>query len=293
MTPLAGPLSQQSRPTSSPMPTRASSPAHPVTFARVVRSEWVKFRTVRSTVWTLVATIVLMVGFSVLAAWGSTLTLDDQPPVVGMNVAQLLSAGYQLGQLAVAVLGVLTVAGEYSTGMIRSSFVAAPRRLPILWAKALVLSLVVAAVSLVAMALSYVATMPFHDQLQATFDLSSAQTLRMTVGLPLYLVAVCLLAFSAGALLRHTAGALTAVLGLLLVIDNVVLLVPLRFFQEISPFLPSAAGRRILFDEEMLASLDAVATGTVLSPWQGYAVLLGWVALLLGTAAMLLRRRDA
>ena len=292
MTTLAGPLSQQSRP-ASPATSRAPSPAHPVTFARVVHSEWVKFRTVRSTVWTLVAAVVLMAGFSVLAAWGSTLTLNDQPPAVGMNVAQLLSAGYQLGQLAIAVLAVLTVAGEYSTGMIRSSFVAAPRRLPILGAKALVLSLVVAAVSLVSMVLSYVATLPFHDELEATFDLSSTETLRMTVGLPLYLVAVCLLAFGAGALLRHTAGALTAVLALLLVIDNVVLLVPLRFFQEISPFLPSAAGRRVLFDDEMLAGLDAVATGTILTPWQGYAVLLGWVVLLLGTAAMLLRRRDA
>ena len=264
-----------------------------ITFLRVTASEWIKFRTVRSTLWTLATAVVLMTGLSALAAWGSTLTLGDQPPALGMNVAQLLSAGYQLGQLAVAVLAVLTVTGEYSTGMIRSSFAAVPRRLPTLWAKALVLSLVVATVALVAMALSYLATLPFHDELQATFDLSSAETLRMTVGLPLYLVGVALLAFGAGALLRHTAGALTAVLGILLVLDNVVLLVPLRFFELISPFLPSAAGRRILFDEEMLATLDAAATGAVLTPWQGYAVMLTWVAVLLTGSAVLLRRRDA
>ena len=276
---------------------RAFAPArpttHPVTFARVVAGEWIKVRTVRSTVWTLVAMVVLMVGFSTLAAWGSTLTLDDQPAVVGMNVAQLLSAGYQLGQLAVAVLAVLTITGEYSTGMIRSSFAAVPRRGPVLAAKALVLAMVVAVVTTTTMAASFVATMPFHDELEATFDLSSAETLRMTVGLPLYLVAVALLAFAAGALLRHTAGAITAVLATLLVIDNVVLLVPLRFFELIGPFLPSAAGRRLLFDEEMLASLDAATEGASLTPWQGYGVLLGWVAVLMALAVWRLRRRDA
>ena len=267
--------------------------AHPVTFPRIVAAEWVKFRTVRSTVWTLIATVVLMVGFSVLAAWGSVAMLEDQPPAVAMNTAQLLSAGYQLGQLAVAVLGVLSIAGEYSTGMIRSSFAAVPRRLPILAAKALVLSLVVAAVTLVTMVLSYFATMPFHDQLEAHFDLSSAETFRMTVGLPLYLVAVGLLAFGAGALLRHTAGALTAVLATLLVIDNVIMLVPLRAFELISPFLPSSAGRRVLFEDSMIADLDAITDGVTLTPWQGYGILLAWVAVLLTVAALLKRRRDA
>jgi len=271
----------------------ARTTAQPVTFGRVVVGEWVKFRSVRSTVWTLVATVVLMTGFATLAAWGSTLTLEEQPAATGMNVAQLLSAGYQLGQLAVAVLAVLTITGEYSTGMIRSSFAAVPRRVPVLTAKALVVGVVVAVVTVATMGLSYLATMPFHDELEASFDLSSGETLRMTVGLPLYLVAVALLAFAAGALLRHTAGAITAVLATLLVIDNVVLLVPLRFFELISPFLPSAAGRRILFDEEMLASLDAVAEGATLTPWEGFGVLLGWVAVLLTLATIRARTRDA
>jgi ABC-2 type transport system permease protein len=278
-----------------PVTARAprTSPAHPVTFPRIVTAEWVKFRTVRSTVWTLVATVVLMVGFSVLAAWGSTVMLEDQPAVVGMNTAQLLSAGYQLGQLAVAVLAVLTITGEYSTGMVRSSFAAVPRRLPILAAKALVLSLVVASVSLVTMVLSYFATMPFHEQLEAHYDLSNPETFRMTVGLPLYLVAVGLLAFGVGALLRHTAGALTAVLATLLVIDNVIMLVPLRAFELISPFMPSAAGRRVLFDNEMLAGLDAISDGMILTPWQGYGVLVAWAVVVLAVAALLMRRRDA
>ena len=272
-------------------PTRTPTATGRVTFARTTAAEWVKFRTVRSTVWTLVATVGLMVGISVLAAWGST-TVDLGTPEA-MNTAQLLSAGYQLGQLAVAVLGVLTITGEYSTGMVRSTLAAVPRRLPVLAAKALVVMVVVLVVSTVAMALSYVATMPFHDELNATFDLSQAETLRMTVGLPLYLAAIALFAFAVGALLRHSAAALTAVIALLLVVENVLTLIPLQFIQNISPFLPSTAGRRILFDDQMLADVDAITSGAHLTPWQGYGVLVGWVLLLLALAAVLLRRRDA
>lgn len=277
-----------------PAPTlqrpRATS-AH-LTFGRVVAAEWIKFRTVRSTVWTLVATVVLMVGISVLAAWGTT-TMEVDGGSGPMNTAQLLSAGYQMAQLAVAVLGVLTISGEYSTGMVRSTFAAVPRRVPVLAAKALVLTGAVLVVSLVSMALSYVATMPFHDDLQATFDLTDAETLRMTVGLPLYLAAIALLAFVVGALLRHSAGALTAVIALLLVVENVLMIIPLRAIELISPFLPSTAGRRLLFDSEMLAMTDAATNGAHLSPWQGYGVLLAWVVALGALAAVLLRRRDA
>lgn len=273
-------------------PTPLAAPSLPVSAGRTVVAEWIKFRSLRSTVWTLVATVVLMVGVSVLAAWGtSTETVDAGSGP--MNAAQLLSAGYQLAQLTIAVLGVLTLTGEYSTGMIRSTFAAVPGRLPVLAAKAVVLSLVVAVVSLVAMALSYLATLPFHDDLDVRFDLTDAQTLRMTVGLPLYLVAIALLALAVGALVRHSAGALTGLIALLLVVENVLMLIPVRAVELISPFLPSTAGRRVLFDEEMIAALDQVTTGAHLTPWQGYGVMVSWVLALLALAAVLLRRRDA
>lgn len=266
--------------------------AERLTFGRVVAAEWVKFRTLRSTVWTLIATVLLMVGISVLAAWGTTTEAVDGGSGP-MSTAQLLSAGYQMAQLAVAVLGVLTISGEYSTGMIRSTFAAVPRRIPVLAAKALVLTGAVLVVSLVSMALSYVATMPFHAELNATFDLTDAETLRMTAGLPLYLAAIALLSFVVGALLRHSAGALTAVIALLLVVENVLMIIPLRAIEVVSPFLPSTAGRRILFDSEMLATTDAMSEAAHLTPWQGYGVLLTWVVILGALAAVLLRRRDA
>lgn len=262
-----------------------------VTFVRTVASEWIKMRSVRSTVWTVVATVVLMAGVSALAAWGST-QMDDASPA-GMNVAQLLSAGYQLGQLGVAVLGVLLITSEFSLGMARSTFAAVPSRVPVLWAKAAVLTVVVLTSVVVAMALSYVATMPWHAQLGATFDLSDPETLRMTVAVPLYLAAIGLLAMGIGALVRHSAAALTGVIALLLVVENVLTLIPVRAIELVSPFLPSTAGRNLLFDEEMLATIHAATNGPDLSPWQGYAVLMGWVVVLFAVAAVLLRRRDA
>lgn len=273
-----------------PRPRPSGRTATRVRFADVVAAEWIKFRSVRSTVWALVATVVAMVGVGSLAAWGSA-SMGGGAPVSGPG---LLSNGSMVGQLVVAVLGVLTITGEYSTGMVRSTFAAVPRRVPALAAKAIVLTAVVLVASVVAMVLTYVATMPFHSQLGATFDLSDGETVRMLVGLPLYLAAVALLAFAVGALLRHTAAALATILGLLLVVENVFALIPVRAFEAVSPFLPSTAGSRLLYDAETLAMVDEAMGGDVsLGPWQGYAVLLAWVAVLLGAALVLVRRRDA
>jgi ABC-2 type transport system permease protein len=267
---------------------------HSVTFPRVVTAEWIKFRTVRSTVWTVLITIVAMVGINTLAAWAMSMAPEEAQGGPGTsNVVSLLSSGVTMAQLVVAVLGVLTVTTEYTTGMVRSTLAAVPRRLPTLAAKALVLAAVTVVVSLVSMGLSYVTTLPFHDTLGATLDLSDGETVRMALGVPLYLVGVALLGLGFGALLRSSAGAIATVVGLLLVVENVFALVPLRLFELVSPFLPATAGSRIMYDESMLAMLDTMNEGAVLSPWQGYGVMLAWVAVLLGAAAVLLRRRDA
>jgi ABC-2 type transport system permease protein len=265
-----------------------------VTFPRVFSAEWIKFRTVRSTVWTVLVTIAAMVGINTLAAWAMSMAPAEAQGGPGTtNVVTLLASGVSMAQLVVAVLGVLTVTTEYTTGMVRSTFAAVPRRLPTLAAKGLVLTAVTVLVSLVSMGLSYVTTLPFHDQLGATLDLSDGETVRMALGLPLYLVGVALLGLGFGALLRSSAGAIATVVGLLLVVENVFMLVPLRLFEVISPFLPATAGARIMYDESMLAMLDTMNEGAVLTPWQGYGVMVAWVAVLLGVAAVLLRRRDA
>ena len=278
-----------------PLPTRRHRPESTgATFPRVLNAEWIKFRTLRSTVWTLASTVVVMVGISFLIAW-STSTLDNPADggVVSANAAPMVVMAYYFGQFALAVLGVLVITGEYSTGMIRSTLAAVPRRLPALWAKALVTAVVGAIVGAVAVTLSALVTMPFHDQLGLTLDLSDGETLRILGGAVLYLATLALLALAIGALLRHSAAALATILGLLLVIENVFSGIPHAFFQNISPFLPGTAGSRIMLDDAGIAQAAEFATGPSLTPWQGYGVMLAWVVVLLAAAAVLLRRRDA
>lgn len=279
--------------------TKKTSPARgqgattgPVTLWRTVAAEWIKFRGLRSTLWTLVAVVVLLVGVSVLAAWGASNQMVDAGDGNG-NIGQYLSAGYQVAQLAVAVLGVLAMGGEYSTGAIRTTLATVPRRWMVLVAKAIVLAGVTAAVTLVSMAASYLATMPFHSALGLEPDLGDAETVRMLVGLPLYLVAIALLALGIGALLRHTAAGLTLVVGLLLVIENVIAMVPLRLFDLVGPFLPMTAGSKVLFDSDTLTAINEGSTGVVLTPWLGFGVLVAWGVMLLALAMVSLQRRDA
>lgn len=261
-----------------------------LTFPRVVASEWVKFRTLRSTAWTLLVTVLLMVGIGVLAAWG--MTQGDEGIGGGSGVgAFAATAGWNVAQLAVAVLGVLIITGEYTTGMVRSTFAAVPTRLPALAAKAIVLAVTVLVVSLVSVALAYAATLPFLSGTALEVDLGDAETLRVLGGTALYLTGIALLALAFGALLRHSAGALAAVLGLLLVVETVFALIPLDFFREVSPYLPSTAGSQVMAPEGLFEAMGAGAA--VLGPWEGYGVMLAWVAVILAAAAVLLRRRDA
>lgn len=272
--------------------TRRSAPVHRpdrggerLTFGRVVASEWVKFRTLRSTVWTLAVTVVLMVGVAALAAWGMTQGGEGAPPGMGLIA---VTVGTNIAQLSVAVLGVLIITGEYTTGMVRSTFAAVPTRLPALAAKAIVLAATVLVVGLVGTALCYLVTLPFVSGTALEIDLGDPDTLRALAGVPLYLAAIALLAFGFGALLRHSAGALAAVLGLLLVVEGVFALIPLRFFEVVSPYLPSTAGSQVMAPSDFVfADPDA------LGPWQGYGVMLVWVAVVIAAAAVLLRRRDA
>ncbi|WP_149202302.1 ABC transporter permease subunit [Actinotalea subterranea] len=278
----------------SPAPAAATRPraaVKPVTLTRVVASEWIKFRTIRSTFWTLPVTALLMIGLAVLYAWGATTVGPEEMGAV--DGASVITSGWYFAQLAVSVLAILTISGEYSTGMIRSTLAAVPKRLPALWAKAAVLAVVVAVVSVIAVALAWVAVLPFADQLDLSLDLGDPSTLRMVAGAPLYLATIAVFAFAIGALMRHSAGALAVVLGLLLVIENVFALIPLRFFELVSPFLPSTAGTRLLLTDETLDSMNRVEDAVQLSAWQGYGVLVVWTVVLLVLAAVLLRRRDA
>lgn len=292
--------------TASTTPTTptSASPYH-VTFPNVLRSEWIKFWTLRSTIWTIGTAILMMAGFGFLTVFFTAQAIKQNigadrggPPAGILHDPSVILVGSIMAQLAVAVLGVLVITGEYSTGMIRSTLTAVPKRLPALWAKALVLTVVTALTAVVAIALSWLVTLPTMRANDAALDLGDAETQRILFGGVLYLVGIALLAFAIGALLRHSAAALATVLGLLLVVENVFAAIPATFFRTVSPFLPSTAGQRIVstqasIDQVRQAAKAAGSTAAVLDPWQGYGVMMLWVVVLLAVAAVLLRRRDA
>jgi ABC-2 type transport system permease protein len=289
---------QTSRPvtSSSGGPAKTNPPTDDVhlTFGRIVRSEWIKFRTLRSTVWTLAITLLLMVGILTLFAAVLSSQAGDANAgnVDGGGSISMFAFAANPAQLAVSILGVLAISGEYSTGMIRSTLVAVPRRLPALWAKAVVLAASVFLVSAVAVVISLGVLQLFLGSFGLAPHLGDKGTVRVLVGVPLYLSAIAVFAFAIGALLRHSAAALATVLGLLLVVETIFMF-PWKPFQLMGPFLPGTAGSRIMMPQ---AQIDAVSLGQVganLGPWQGYGVLLAWVAILLTAAAVLLRRRNA
>ncbi|NCT91178.1 ABC transporter permease subunit [Cellulomonas sp. APG4] len=263
------------------------------TFGRVLTAEWIKFRSLRSTVWTSSITVLVMVGLAFLMASLSTAVDDPSAQGIPASAAPMIVFGYYFGQLALAVLGVLVITGEYSTGMIRSTLTAVPKRLPALWAKALVAAVVGAVVATVAIALSALVTLPYLDGLGMTFDLSDGETLRVLGGGVLYLATITVFSLAVGAILRHTAAALATVLGLLLVVETVFQSIPHAFFQNVSPFLPGTAGSKLMMDDAGLEMAASMTSGPQLTPWQGYGVMLAWVVVLLATAAVLLRRRAA
>jgi len=281
--------------TASQQPARSDlrlSPLH------VLRSEWLKFWTVRSTYWTLALTAAVFVGLVVAVSFGMrALSAQQQVNEAGPLPLIPLSAGAQLAMIPLAVLGVLTVTSEYSTGMIRASLTAVPTRLPVLWAKAAVVAVVTLVLTLVTVLLSAVLASAILHSTGGSLDAGDPQVQRIVLGTALYLTTTTLFAFSLGALLRHSAAALGVVLTLLLVIENVLNVlaqVVWKWLQHVTPFLPASAGSRLTMTEQQLtATNDANLYHVHLSAWQGYAVLVAWVVVILAFAAVRLRSRDA
>lgn len=256
----------------------------PVTFRRVLASEWVKLRSLRSSWFTMVLAIAGMV---VVAIAGGILTNQDwnhmRPGELARfdPISQSLT-GINFSQLAIGVLGVLFVTGEYGTGMIRSTLTAAPRRLPVLWAKALLF----AAATLVLMEISAFIAFFAGQAALGTHGttLAAAGALRATVGTGLYLTVVALLGVSLGFVIRSTAGGIAALFGILLVLPGILAILPEAWQTNIGPYLPSNAGA---------ALYDLHPESASLAPWTGFAVFCLYALAATAAAAILLRRRDA
>jgi hypothetical protein len=256
----------------------------PVTPARVLASEWIKMRSLRSTALTLVAAVATMVAAGWIFGWATNRQWSTMGPeqVAAFSPVDTTLAGYGLAQLAVGVLGVLLVTGEYATGMVRATFGAVPRRLPVLVARAALYAGVTFAVMSVAGLIAFIGGQQFLGTHGA--DLAAAGALRGIVGVAGYLTLIGVFAVGLGFCIRSTAGGIATLFGLLLVLPGLGLLLPASWQDHVLPYLPSNAGASIISVHPAAGNLSASA---------GLLVLLGWVAGALIGAAVLLQRRDA
>ena len=256
-------------------------------FGRLLRAEWTKIRSVRSTAWSLTILVVAGIGLNTLvvglaiANWNTTSAATKASYLA--DPTGFLAAALQFTQIPLCVLGALVITSEYSTGMIRSSVLAVPRRTPMLAAKASVfgvLSLVVG--ELLGFASFLIAEAIIGHHVPAS--LSDLATFRAVFGVGLYLAVLGLFAFAIGALVRHTGAAITAVVGFLVVLSNLARMLPGSAGAHIAAYLPSNAGLLITHAHQ--------EAGDLLSPWQGFGILCLWTVVLLGAAARRLKQRD-
>jgi ABC-type transport system involved in multi-copper enzyme maturation permease subunit len=189
--------------------------------------------------------------------------------------------GVQLAQLAIGVLGVLVITGEYSTGMIRASMTAAPKRLPVLWGKAVVYGLTTLVLMVPATFAAFFIGQAIFSGRGIEAHLGDPHVLRAVVGAGLYLTVVGLFGLGLGAIVRNTAGGIALFAGLMFVLPPLMNVLPSNWNDAISPYLPLQAGERVL-----------QTTGGTLGPWQGFAVLCGYALASLAVAAVLLKKRD-
>ena len=254
-------------------------------FSGLLRSEWTKLRTVRSTMWTLAITVVLGIGLSALLTaitrdhWAA-MSLSDR---ASFDATQTSLVGLIFGQFTIGVLGVLILSAEYGTGTIRATFAAAPRRPGVLAAKALVFGTVSLLVAEAVAFAAYLLGQALLTSPATHTTLASPAALRAVVASGLYLCVLGLLALGLAAIIRHTAGAITAFAGILLVLPLIIGALPNSVANAVNRFLPAQIG-------QSLVSLHSAPHA--FSPWYGFLLLCGYAAIALMTGGILLVRRD-
>jgi ABC-type transport system involved in multi-copper enzyme maturation permease subunit len=266
-----------------PVPIRPDHHGLRVTQLRVIRSEWTKFRSLRSTLYTVLLAVVFMIGLGALFAGiqaGQPQGLDP-----GQTATSAALTGTFFAQLSIGVLGVLVITGEYSTGMIRASLAVVPARLPMLWAK---LAVCAGAVFLAMLASSFAAfaigqLLLSGKHLDAT--LSDPGALRSVIGAALYLTVAAMTALALGALLRNTAAAISTFVAVFFVVPPLTMLLPASWTDHFVQYLPSNAGGMLIDGTYGVAH--------PLAPWTGFAVMCAYAVILIGAAAWRLRRVDA
>jgi len=275
----------------SPVSGQSDWPVRRQGFGRLMQAEWTKIRSVRSTAWTLILFVVITIGLTALISWVSVLNWNGPRAaerdirIAADPVGFIFGAGIGLGQLTICVLGVLVITTEYSSGVIRASLLAVPRRFPMLAAKVAVFGLLIVVLAeIVAFGSFFAGSSILHRHVAVA--LSGPGVLRATLGAGFYLTVLGLFALGVGALIRHTAGAISTVIGVVLVLPILTGLLPSGwFYDHLNAYLPEQAGSLIFAVHQSGSQL--------LTAWEGFGVLCIWTLLVLIAATYLLDRRDA
>jgi ABC-2 type transport system permease protein len=253
-----------------------NEPAQPSLLPKFLNSEWNKLRSVRSTYWSLLVAVAAMIGLGALITANQSST-----HIAGFDPVSTSLAGVLLAQLAIGVLGVLVVTSEYSTGMIRTTFVAGPQRRTVIAAKAVVFGAVAFIVGTVASFITF-----FEGQaLQGHYgvSISAPGALRSVIGVGLYLGLLGVFAVGLGTIIRNTAGAIAALFAMILVLPAVFQALPSSIRDAVDKFLPGNAGQSIF---------HTIRDTSTLPPWIGLAVFALYAATALTIGLVVVRRRD-
>jgi ABC-2 type transport system permease protein len=255
-------------------------------FGDVLRSEWTKLRSVRSTFWALTATVVLGVGL------GAVISAVTAHSYARMSVADKLSwdptglsqAGVAIASLAIVVLGVLCISSEYSSGMIRTSLIAVPKRGRVLAAKSLVFAGVTFVVGEVTCFTAFFVGQALISGHAPHAALGDPGVARAVAGGGLYLAALAVLSVAAGALLRHPAAAIASMIAVLLVLPGIAQALPDSWRNPVTEFWPTQSGSQLT---------NVHHSAHTLQPWPGFGVMCLFTAIVYAIAWTLLDRRDA
>ena len=265
-----------------PAPADAGS-AYKVTLPRVIRSEWIKFRSVRATILAIGLTGLAVVIIGVLVAMLSGGSIGAGDEVVYDPVGNSLF-GVMIDQLVLGMLGAVLVTSEYSTGQIRSTLTAVPKRLPVLWAKVIVVAGVTFGMMIATVSVAFFAGQALYRGVGTAASLSDPGVPRALLGAAVAPTAIAVMGVAFGALMRQTATAVGILFGLLFIAPLFLQLLG-GVWGDVGTYLPSEAG------QAMMNTL--VDDPEQMSPLAGLAVMFGWVSVLLTGAAIMLKRRDA
>lgn len=257
-----------------------------VRFGHVLSSEWTKILTVKSTFWTLLAGAAVLIGFSALWALAVGLSYDRMSPADKAAFTPMLptQVAFYFAMVIFGALGVLVIASEHATGLLRTALTAVPRRARYLAAKTAVLGVVVLLAGLAVSFASFYVSQFVLAAKDLDGSLGDRGILRAVVGGGLYLALIAVLALGIGTLLRHTAGSVVVVFVVMFVLGIVGGFLPGSWGVTVNKFLPSNAGGAIL---------SPVQEPGLLAPWTGLGVFALYTLVVLIAALALFERRDA